>query len=90
MTEERDVAFIEIKRLLTSAPSLQVLDMEKDFIICIDALKQGFRDVLMQDGGVIVYASRNLKQHEEIYNTRDLELAAVMLALNIWRHYLVG
>jgi hypothetical protein len=44
----------------------------------------------MQDGGVIVYASRKLKQHEELYATHDLELAVVMLALKLWRHYLVG
>ena len=44
----------------------------------------------MQDKGVIAYASRKLKPHEELYATHDLELAAVMLALKIWRHYLVG
>ena len=55
-TEECDSAFIELKRLLTSAPILQVSHMEKDFIICTDALKQGLGVVLMQDGGVIAYA----------------------------------
>jgi hypothetical protein len=55
-----------------------------------DALKQGLGAMLMQDGGVIAYASRKLKKHEELYATHDLELAAVMLALKIWRHYLVG
>jgi hypothetical protein len=44
----------------------------------------------MQDGGVIAYASRNLKQHDNIYTTHDLELADVMLALKLWRLYLVG
>jgi hypothetical protein len=39
---------------------------------------------------VIAYASRKLKKHEELYVTHDLELAAVMLALKLWRHYLVG
>ena len=46
--------------------------------------------MLMQDGGVIAYVSRNLKKHKDLYMTHDLELAAVMLALNLWRHYLVG
>jgi hypothetical protein len=46
--------------------------------------------VLMQDGGVIAYASSKLKKHEDLYFTHDLELAAVMLALKIWRHYLLG
>jgi hypothetical protein len=89
-TEECDIAFIELKRLLTSAPILRVSDMEKDFTVCTDASKKGLGVVLMQDGGVIAYASRKLKQHEELYATHDLELAVVMLALKLWRHYLVG
>jgi hypothetical protein len=64
--------------------------MEKDFIVCTDASKQGLRVVLMRDGGVITYASRKLKQHEDLYTTHDLELAAVILALKLWRHYQVG
>jgi hypothetical protein len=89
-TEECDTAFIELKRLLTSAPILRVSDMGKDFTVCTDALNQGLGVVLIQEGGVIAYASRNLKQHEELYATHDLELATVILALKLWRHYLVG
>ena len=44
----------------------------------------------MQRGKVVVYASRQLKVHEKNYPTHDLELAAVVLALKIWRHYLYG
>ncbi|WVZ58693.1 hypothetical protein U9M48_008935, partial [Paspalum notatum var. saurae] len=44
----------------------------------------------MQDGKVIAYASRKLKDHEQNYPTHDLELAAVVHALKIWRHYLLG
>src|SRR5205809_6369964 len=44
----------------------------------------------MQDGHVIAYASRQLRKHEQNYPTHDLELAAVVHALKIWRHYLVG
>ncbi|KAL0540156.1 hypothetical protein IC582_024386 [Cucumis melo] len=50
----------------------------------------GLGCVLMQDGNVIAYASRQLKEHECNYPTHDLELAAVVLALKIWRHYLFG
>ncbi len=56
---ECDTAFTELKRLLTSAPILQVPDMRKDFTVCTDALAQGLGAVLMQEGGVIAYASRN-------------------------------
>ena len=44
----------------------------------------------MQDRRVIAYASRALRRHEENYATHDLELAAVVHALKIWRHYLLG
>jgi len=39
---------------------------------------------------VIAYASRQLKVHEKNYPTHDLELAAVVFSLKIWRHYLYG
>jgi hypothetical protein len=44
----------------------------------------------MQDGQVVSYASRQLRKHEENYPTHDLELATVVHALKIWRHYLIG
>ena len=44
----------------------------------------------MQDGKVVAYASRQLKPHEQNYPTHDLELAVVVFALKIWRHYLYG
>lgn len=46
--------------------------------------------MLMQNGKVISYASRHLKPHETRYTTHDLELLAVIFALKIWRHYLMG
>jgi hypothetical protein len=46
-TEECDSAFIDLKRLLTSAPILRVPDMEKDFTVCTDASKQGLGAMLM-------------------------------------------
>jgi hypothetical protein len=44
----------------------------------------------MQDDHVLAYASRQLRKHEEHYPTHDLELAAVVHVLKIWRHYLIG
>ena len=44
----------------------------------------------MQNGKVIAYGSRQLKDYEKNYHTHDLELAAVVFALKIWRHYLYG
>ena len=44
----------------------------------------------MQRGKVIAYATRKLKEHEKNYPTHDLELAAMVFVLKIWRHYLYG
>ncbi|XP_075088377.1 uncharacterized protein LOC142170378 [Nicotiana tabacum] len=44
----------------------------------------------VEHGKVIAYVSRQLKAHEKNYPTHDLELAAVVFALKIWRHYLYG
>ncbi|KAA3461932.1 integrase [Gossypium australe] len=44
----------------------------------------------MQEGKVIAYASRQLKPHEKNYLTHDLELAAIVFTLKIWRHHLYG
>ena len=44
----------------------------------------------MQSGRVVAYSSRQLKNHEQNYPTHDMELATVVFALNIWRHYLYG
>ena len=76
--------------MLTSAPILRVPDMDKDFMVCTDASKQGLVAVLMHEVGVIAYVSRKLKHHDEQYATQDLDLEVVMLALKLWRHYLVG
>ena len=53
-----------------------------------DASRVGLGCVLMQNGKVIAYASRQLRRHELNYPTHDLEMAAVIFALKIWRHYL--
>ncbi|WVZ70495.1 hypothetical protein U9M48_019157 [Paspalum notatum var. saurae] len=83
-------AFQTLKKLLTSAPVLAQPDVTKPFDVYCDASGSGLGCVLMQEGRVIAYASRQLRKHEANYPTHDLELAAVVHALKIWRHYLLG
>jgi hypothetical protein len=83
-------AFEQLKVLLTTAPVLAQPDIEKSFDVYCDASGSGLGCVLMQEGRVIAYASRQLRRHEEHYPTHDLELAAVVHALKIWCHYLLG
>jgi hypothetical protein len=65
-------------------------EMEKPFSIYCDASGQGLGCVLIQDGHVVAYASRQLRKHEEKYPTHDLELVVVVHGLKIWRHYIIG
>jgi hypothetical protein len=83
-------SFQELKKRLTTTPVLVMPNMEKTFSLYCDVSGQGLGCVLMQDGHVVAYASRQLRKHEVNYPTHDLELAAVVHALKIWRHYLMG
>ena len=60
------------------------------FVVYSDASHQGLGCVLMQHGKVVAYAFRQLKPYETYYPTYDLDLAVVVLALKIWRHFLFG
>ncbi|KAA3480493.1 Retrotransposable element Tf2 [Gossypium australe] len=83
-------SFERFKALLTEAPVLVQLEPRKEFVVYSDASLNGLGCVLMQEGKVIAYASRQLKPHEKNYPTHDLELAAIVFALKIWRHHLYG
>ena len=83
-------SFDELKRRLTSAPVLTLPSGQDGFVVYYDASRQGLGCVLMQNDKVIAYAFMQLKMHEHNYPTHDLELADVVFALRIWRHYLYG
>ncbi|KAL0546400.1 hypothetical protein IC582_016308 [Cucumis melo] len=85
-----DDSFQNLKQKLVTEPVLTVPDGLGSFVIYSDASKKGLGCVLMQQGKVVAYASRQLKSHEQNYPTHDLELAVVVFALKIWRHYLYG
>ncbi|KAK8919358.1 hypothetical protein KSP39_PZI021140 [Platanthera zijinensis] len=84
------LAFDILKEKLTSAPILTMPSGTDGFQIYSDASYKGLGCVLMQHGKVIAYASRQLKDAEKNYPVHDLELAAVIFALKLWRHYLYG
>ncbi|KAL0440178.1 UNVERIFIED_CONTAM: Transposon Tf2-11 polyprotein [Sesamum latifolium] len=85
-----DQSFEELKKRLTSAPILALPSGSGGYVVYTDASKLGLGCVLMQHGRVIAYASRQLRPHELNYPTHDLELAAIVHALKIWRQYLYG
>jgi hypothetical protein len=87
---EMEDAFHTLRQHLTTAPVLAQPDNTKSFDVYCDASGTGLGCVLMQYNKVIAYASWALRPHEQKYPTHDLELAAVVHALKIWRHYLMG
>ena len=82
-------AFQELKRRLTTAPILIVSQGQRYTVYC-DTSRDGLGCVLMQSERVVVYGSRQLKNHKKNYPTHDLELAAIVFALKIWCIYLYG
>jgi hypothetical protein len=89
-TRQCEERFQTLKHLLTHAPVLKIADPKADFLVCTDACKEGLGGVLMQEGKVICYESQKLNEHEVNYVTHDLELATIVHALKMWRHYLLG
>ena len=79
-------SFERLKEILVEAPVLIKPTWGRDYTMCSDASRIGLGCILMQDGKVVAYASRQLKPHEQNYPTHDLELAIVVFALKIWRH----
>jgi hypothetical protein len=75
---------------ITSAPILKIADPNEDFVMCIDACKEGLGGVLSQNDHVVCYEFRKLKEHERNYATNYLELVTIIHALKMWRHYLMG
>ena len=89
-SEKCQGSFEKLKAFLIEAPVLTQPTCGKEYVIYSDASLNGLGCVLMQEGKVVAYASRQLKPHEKNYPTHDLELAAIVFALKIWRHYLYG
>ncbi|GJT56404.1 putative ribonuclease H-like domain-containing protein [Tanacetum coccineum] len=91
LQELLDKGFIRPSSSPWGAPVLFVKkDGNDDMEVYCDASSNSLGCILMQRGRVIAYASIQLKKHKEEYPTHDLELAAVVFALKLWRHYIYG
>ena len=89
-SEKFQAIFEKLKAFLTEVPILTQPTYGKEYVIFSDASLNGLGCILMQEGKVVAYASRQLKPNEKNYPTHDLELVAIVFALEIWRHYLYG
>jgi hypothetical protein len=73
--------FQQLKQLLTSVPIVRIADPNEDSTVFTYACKEGLGGVLRQNGFVVCYELRKLKEHERNYATHDLELEAIVHAL---------
>lgn len=89
-SEKCQEAFRKLQRCLTSAPVLTIPVPGGGLVVWTDASLSGLGCVLEQHDKVVDYGFRQLKPHERNYPVHDLELATVVFALKIWRHYLYG
>ena len=88
--EKCQASFEKLKSFLTEASVLTQLTYGKEYVIFSDVSLHGLGCVLMQEGKVVAYASRQLKLHEKNYSMHEMELATIVFALKIWKHYLYG
>ncbi|KAH9326297.1 hypothetical protein KI387_006475, partial [Taxus chinensis] len=80
-SEKCEITFKTLKEQLTLALILAVPDPNGDFMVVTDASGEGLGGILLQNGHVIAYESRKLKLHELNYAPHDLELVAIVHAL---------
>ena len=84
LTDKCQNSLEQLKEMLVEAPVLTQPTSGKEYTLYSDASGIGLGCVLMQDGKVVAYASRQLKPHEQSYPNHDLDLAAIVFALKIW------
>lgn len=92
---ECSTASNEVKERLVTSPVLRPPDMEQPFVLWTDASEKGFGAVLEEEDedGLrhpIVYASRAANKDERKYAPTELEVGALVFALEHFRVYLLG
>nr|KYP53442.1 Retrovirus-related Pol polyprotein from transposon 297 family [Cajanus cajan] len=89
-TTEAQEAFEELKNNLTTLSILAILDFNKPFMIGTDASGVGLGAVLLQEGRLLAFWSKTLSSRAQQKSIYERELMAVVLAVQKWRHYLLG
>ena len=89
-SESCEKSFQELKKRLTTALVLTLQESTQGFVVYYDASILALGCVVIKNGEVLAYASRQLKVHEKNYPTHDLELIVIVFVLKIWHHYLYG
>ena len=89
-SDQSQAALDTLKARLSSAPVLANPDITKPFELYPDASDRAVGVVLMQENRPVEYASRALTSLERKYSVSEKECLAVLYALKVFRHYLLG
>lgn len=81
-------SFEELKKRLTTTPILALSEPQKSSAVFSNRSKFGLGYVLIQEGRVVAYVSRKLKDNKNNYPTHDMEVVARVFALKTWRYNL--
>lgn len=87
---EAEDAFPRLTQVLTSVPVLHLPDFNQPFTVECDASTNGVGAILLQQGHPLADFSKGFSFSNRIKSTYDRELLALVLALQKWRHYLLG
>lgn len=87
--EDRD-GFQKLKTAMTTVPVLALPNFNATFVIESDAPGVGLGAVLMQNQKPLAYFSQALSDRQRLKSVYERELMAIVLAIQKWKHYLVG
>ena len=89
-TELENTAFKELKRAMTVAPVLALLDYCQEFVVETNASSNGIGAILMQQGHPIAYISKTLSLKHQQLSAYDKEMFAIMFAIRKWHLLLIN
>ena len=83
----QDLAFTQLKQIMSSPPVLALPDFSQPFVLEADASGNGIGAVLMQQGKSISFMSKTLGPRAAALSTYEKEAMAILEALKKWKHY---
>lgn len=88
-SEGAQYAFEELKKVMSTCPTLVIPNFSMPFVIECDASGVGIGAILMQRGQPIAFESRKLTPVEKSYSIYEKEMLTSMHALTKFKQYLI-